>query len=256
MLPPVAEKGVHRIRPVDPAARDVPVPQSAGAPAQGGLQATADLLAGAVGAGGLAGLEAVGEPDADDDDRGGGDQDDLVAGARAPAAQQRLDGLEHRHLSRAAGQAVHGGEHARRREVRGPWRRRARRGRRAARCRRAPPRGSSGRRAAADGRRRSGYRGGPPAGGGRDAARSRASGRAGPRPRCRPDPPPGRPAGRSPRPRPSRPPGSRPAGPGCGARPARRDRPGTPRAFPARRSAASARLGRDAGPGSAWARRS
>lgn len=112
VLPPVAEKGVHRIRPVDPAARDVPVPQSAGAPAQGGLQATADLLAGAVGAGGLAGLEAVGEPDADDDDRGGGDQDDLVAGARAPAAQQRLDGLEHRHLSRAAGQAVHGGEHA------------------------------------------------------------------------------------------------------------------------------------------------
>ncbi len=90
-------------------------------------------------AGGLPGLQAVGEADADDDEAGGGDQDDLVAGAGAPAAQQRLDRLQHRHLSAAVRQAVHGGEHAARHPAgRAPWRRRARRGRRAARRRRAP----------------------------------------------------------------------------------------------------------------------
>ncbi len=112
VLSPVAEQRVHRVGPVDPAPGDVPVPQPTGTPAQGGLEATADLLAGAVGPGRLTGLQPVGQSDADDHEGGGGDQDDLVAGAGAPATQQRLDGLQHRHLARAAREAVHGGEHA------------------------------------------------------------------------------------------------------------------------------------------------
>ena len=236
VLPPVAEQGVHRVGPVDPAPGDVPVPQAASAAAQGRLQAAADLLAGTVGPGGLPGLQAVGEADADDHEARGGDQDDLVAGAGAPAAQQRLDGLEHRHLPAAVRQAVHGGEHALAPgQVEGhgagalaePGKRLAvaehlRQGRQV---------GGQGRM----GRDDAGV--GPhqqeaPAGMPLALRHQRAQVRAPPN---RSERPPGRPAARSLRPRSGHRPGSRHAAPGCAARRDRPGRPGTSRGCPARR---------------------
>ena len=65
MLPLVAEQVVHGIRPVDPAAGDVPVPQAAAAAAQRRVEAAADLLATSSARARLPGLQAVGEADAE-----------------------------------------------------------------------------------------------------------------------------------------------------------------------------------------------
>ncbi|GJD59693.1 hypothetical protein IFDJLNFL_5624 [Methylobacterium dankookense] len=105
----VAEQGVHRVRPVDPPARDVPVPQAAAAAAERDVEALADLLADPVRPLGAAALQAVGEADADDDEGGGADQHDLVAGAGMPAPEQRLQGLHHRDPPPVR-QTVHGGD--------------------------------------------------------------------------------------------------------------------------------------------------
>ena len=78
----VAEQRVHRIRPVDPPARDVPVPEAAAAAAEGGVEALLDLLADPVDGVGPAGLEGVGDAGADDDEGGGAEQDRLVAHPR------------------------------------------------------------------------------------------------------------------------------------------------------------------------------
>ncbi len=111
LLPAIAEEGVHRVRPVDPAPRDVPVPQAAIAAAERRFEAQADLLAGPVGQRRLPRLQAVGDADADDHEDRGPDEDDLVAGPCAPADHQRIDRLKHGQLAPSAGKVVRCRQH-------------------------------------------------------------------------------------------------------------------------------------------------
>ena len=105
----VAEKLVHRVRPVDAAARDVPIPQSAASAVKGGIDAVAHLLADFVCDTRALRLHEIGKPD-----RRGARRLRLREAITCPRvlkrprrehARQRLDD---RDLARRGGKRPHG----------------------------------------------------------------------------------------------------------------------------------------------------
>ena len=106
----ITEQGIHRIRPVDPPSRNVPVPEPATPTAKSGVEAFLDLFADAVAGMGTARLEAVGEPDPDDDDGRRGQQGGLDLRTAAPGSGHVGQGLDHRDLAAAGGKVLDRGD--------------------------------------------------------------------------------------------------------------------------------------------------
>ncbi len=106
----VAEHSIHRVGPVDPAAREVPVPQAAMAPVQRGVDALAHAVAVVVGGAGAPRLHQEGERDRAEDDRGGGEQARQRAAALLPDPEQAGGRLDHGDLAEWSGEVADHGE--------------------------------------------------------------------------------------------------------------------------------------------------
>ena len=104
----VAEKLVHGIRPVDPPAADIPVPQAAASAVERGIDPVAHLLADLVGGARAVRLHHIGDADAEQHDDGGAEQRDMADGARPPAGQNTRQRLHERDLAGRCGKRAHG----------------------------------------------------------------------------------------------------------------------------------------------------
>ncbi len=102
----VAEHRIHRVGPVDPAAREVPVPKAAMASVQRGVDALAHAVAVVVGGAGASRLHQEGERDRAEHDRGGGEQSRQCAAALLPATEQTGGGLDHGDLAERSGKVA------------------------------------------------------------------------------------------------------------------------------------------------------
>ena len=101
----VAEKLIHGIRPVEPTASDIPVPQSATAAVQRGIDPVADLLADFVRRAGAVRLHHIRNADPEQHDDRGGEQRHMADGARPPAGQHARAGAATRRSARTMREA-------------------------------------------------------------------------------------------------------------------------------------------------------
>ncbi len=106
----VAEKLIHGIRPVEPTASDIPIPQSATAAVQRGIDPVADLLADFVRRAGAIRLHHIRNADPEQHDDRGGEQRHMPDGARPPAGQNAGQGLQQGDLPGRCGKRAHGGD--------------------------------------------------------------------------------------------------------------------------------------------------
>ena len=105
-----AEDREHGMRPVDAAARDVPVPKPAAAAVERGVDAASHRVVDHVGLAGARRLPVEGEAEDQQHEAGGGGQRDGQRGV-GPPARQRIDARLHdRKLAAARGERAHGRE--------------------------------------------------------------------------------------------------------------------------------------------------
>ncbi len=104
----VAEHLVHRVRPVDTAAGDVPIPQSTSPAAQRRVDPALDLVAHVVGGPRVARLKPVGAAKPDDHEHRRGKQRDLAERPHAPVGEQSLREMDDGDLALRARQSAHG----------------------------------------------------------------------------------------------------------------------------------------------------
>src|SRR6202000_679472 len=83
-----AEQGKHRLRPENPTARQIPIPQSAAAAIERGVDAAADGVVDEVAFAGAGRLTVKGKTQNKDDEAGGGGQRHRQSGVRSP---ERID---------------------------------------------------------------------------------------------------------------------------------------------------------------------
>ncbi len=103
----VAEHRVHGIGPVDPAARQIPVPEAAMAPVQRRIDPLADAVAIVVGGAGAPRLDEKGERDRAKHDAGCREQADQRAAPLLPAAEQAGRRLDDRDLAERGCEVAH-----------------------------------------------------------------------------------------------------------------------------------------------------
>jgi hypothetical protein len=104
----VAEHRIHGVRPVDPAARQIPVPEAAMAPVQRRVDALADAVAIVVGGAGPPRLNEKGERDRAEHDAGGGEQADQRAAPLLPGPEQTGRRLDDGDLAERGCEIAHG----------------------------------------------------------------------------------------------------------------------------------------------------
>ncbi len=103
----VAEHRIHGVRPVDSAARQIPVPEAAMAAVQGRVDALADAVAIVVGGAGAPRLDEKGERDRAEHDACGREQADQRAAPLLPAAEQAGRRLDDRDLAERGCEGTH-----------------------------------------------------------------------------------------------------------------------------------------------------
>ena len=105
-----AENVEHRARPEHPPAREVPVPQSAAAAVERGIDAAAHGVVNDVGLAGARRLPVKGEAEDQHHEAGGSRQRHRQRGARAPAGKRAACGFDHGYDAQRVAQAAHRGE--------------------------------------------------------------------------------------------------------------------------------------------------